>query len=152
MRKLLYSLLILAALPIFGQQATLNTPNARSSETKIVIVDFSVKRDCACAYIVAEYQDASSNATHQTTYNVPDSNVPALTLQGLVGAMLVTRATETGVNTRKMSFRILGYLSDNGALTGVTLSAEKVDMLPDAMQFAATPATEQSNDTARSDQ
>jgi hypothetical protein len=122
MRKLILLTLILAALPIFGQQATLNTPNARSSETKIVIVDFSVKRDCACAYIVAEYQDASNNATHQATYNVPDSNIPALTLQGLVGAMLTTRATETGVNTRKMQFRILGYLVDNGALTGVTLA------------------------------
>jgi hypothetical protein len=122
MRKLILLTLILAALPIFAQQATLNTPNARSSETKIVIVDFSVKRDCACAYIVAEYQDNSNNATHQQTFNVPDPNVPALTLQGLVGAMDSTRATETGANTRKMQFRILGYLVDNGALSGVTLA------------------------------
>jgi hypothetical protein len=122
MRNLLLSILFVAlALPIFGQQATLNTPAARSSETKIVIVDFGVKRDCACAYVVLEYQDAGSSATHQQTVNIPDPNIPALTLQGLVGAMLTTRATETGVNTRKMSFRVLGYLSDNGALSGVTL-------------------------------
>jgi hypothetical protein len=122
MRKLILLTLIFAALPIFGQQATLNTPISRASEHHVVIVDFSVKRDCACAYIVAEWQDASNNATHQQTFNVPDPNIPALTLQGLVGAMLTTRATETGINTRKMQFRVLGYLSDNGAMPGVTLA------------------------------
>lgn len=122
MRKLLLSILFVAvALPMFGQQATINTPITRSSEAKIVIVDFSVKRDCACAYVVLEYQDSGNATTHQQTVNVPDPAIPALTLQGLVGAMLTTRATETGANTRKMSFRVLGYLSDNGALSGVTL-------------------------------
>jgi hypothetical protein len=122
MRKLLFVLIAVIALPAFAQQATLNTPAARASEHHVVIVDFSVKRDCACAYIVVEYQDVSNNATHQQVYNVPDPNIPALTLQGLVGAMNTTRATETGVATRKMQFRILGYLVDQGALTGVTLA------------------------------
>jgi hypothetical protein len=122
MRKALFVLIALVALPVFAQQATLNTPATRAAEHHVVIVDFSVKRDCACAYIVVEYQDASNNATHQQMVNVPDPNIPALTLQGLVGAMDVTRATETGVATRKMQFRILGYLADNGALTGVTLA------------------------------
>lgn len=122
MRKIAYLIAFLVTLPLFAQQATVTSPVARSAETKHIFVDFAFKRDCVCTTIVTEYQDAGGNATRQVRYDVPDPNFPSATLQGLAGAMISVRATETGTNLRKLQFRVLGYLADNGYLAGETLA------------------------------
>lgn len=122
MKRTLIALFLFIAISAHAQQATINSPVARSSETRILIVDFQVKRDCACANIVVEFQDASSVAIRQVRYDVPDPAIPAATLVGLITAMETVRSTETGTVIRKMNFRVLGWLSDNTYLpAGTTL-------------------------------
>lgn len=67
------------------------------------------------------YQDASGNDTRTTVFTIPSASAPGATVVGLITAMMTTRATETGSNVRKLNFRVLGYLADQGLLTGVTL-------------------------------
>jgi len=112
----------LFALPIMAQQATINAPAARSAETKILVTEMRFSRDCVCAAVIVEYQDATSAATRQQRFDIPaDPANPSTELQTFLAAIETTRATETGIASRKMNFRVLGYLFDSGRLSGVTL-------------------------------
>ena len=119
-------ILILAALPVAAQEATLNSSVSRSSITKIKIDTFYCDRTPQCK-IATIKQDSSNVDIEQgaQVFFIPSAAgqpcTSATTVSGLAGAMNVTRATETGANARIQSFRILGYLSDQGCLSGVTL-------------------------------
>lgn len=114
--------LTLLALPIEAQQATITAPVVRNAETKILGVDVAIRRDCACAFLIVEYQDAGGVPTRQVRLDVPvDPANPGTELQTFIGALLNPRTGETGVNSRKLNFRALGYFADAGRLPGVTL-------------------------------
>jgi hypothetical protein len=87
--------LLFVALLSSAQTATYNTPVSRSSETKIIVTNFHVLRDCACATIDLEVQDSGGVAIRSQSVGIPDANVPSATLVGLVTAMETVRATET---------------------------------------------------------
>jgi hypothetical protein len=114
--------LLFVALLSSAQTATYNTPVSRSSETKIIVTNFHVLRDCACATIDLEVQDSNGVVIRPQSVGIPDPNIPTASLVGLTAAMETVRATETGNAIRKMNFRILGYLSDQGYLSGVTVN------------------------------
>ena len=122
-------ILILAALfalvgttGLFAQSATLSTPQTQPTITKVVATRVEIIRDCACAAVHIAYQDASSNDATKTRFDIPaDPANPGTELQTFIGALLTARSGETGVNSRKLNFRALGYLVDSGRLTGVTL-------------------------------
>jgi hypothetical protein len=122
MKKLTLAALIFVAIIASAQTATYNTPVSRSSETKVIVTNFHVLRDCACATIDLEVQDVNGVAIRSQSVGIPDPNIPSASLAGLVTAMETVRATETGNAIRKMNFRILGYLSDQGYLSGVTVN------------------------------
>jgi len=51
-----------------------------------------------------------------------DDLLASASISGLVTAIDTVRATETGGVLRRLNFRILGYLFDQGYLPGVTLA------------------------------
>lgn len=121
MKRLLLSLLLLTAVSASAQEATLNSPVARTSESKLTVkrLDLTASQ----AVISLSVQDSGSNEIRYYNVVVPDP-APATasaSIVGLVTAIDTVRATETGGVLRRLNFRILGYLLDQGYLPGVTL-------------------------------
>lgn len=119
MRKILIlSVLLSFAGLASAQEVTLNTPVARPAESKL-----TVKRLDLTATQAVIMQDSGSNEIRYFNVAVPDPSpaTSTATITGLVTAIDTARATETGSVLRRLNFRILGYLFDNGYLPGVTL-------------------------------
>lgn len=114
---------------VMAQEAALNSPVSRSSIAKVKIDAFSFDRVNGAVVIGLIYQDSAnvdiSNPGLASRYTIPSAAgspcTSATTLNGLAGAMNATRNGETGSNARIQQFRILGYLADQGCLSGVTL-------------------------------
>ena len=121
MRKLIPLLFLLAPLAV-GQEATLSSPVSRSSEAKYVINFFQIVRSPLIANINVSVQDSSNNEIRTFNVTVPGGTCPNATVGGLGTAMITVRATETGADLRKLNFRVLGYLSDQSCISGVTLA------------------------------
>lgn len=132
-RLLLFLGLVIGLLPLLRaplsraapQEASLSTPIARNSEAKYKIDTFTFSRASSSVGISVVVQDSSNNDIRTANYSIPSPAgspcTSATTLNGLAGAMNAVRASETGTNARIQQFRILGYLVDQGCLTGVTL-------------------------------
>lgn len=122
MRKLfILAVLVLAALPAAAQEATLNAPVARNSEAKQTVSQLTIIASPAQVNVEVSVKDASNVEIRRQTYVIPDAAHPGATVGGFVTALINVRATETGSDPRKANFRVLGYLSDQGYLPGVTL-------------------------------
>lgn len=124
MRKLIPLLLLLGA-SLYAQEATLTSPVARGSEAKYKIRSFVVVNPpgaTASASIDISVQDSGNNEIRVASFSIPDATHPGATVGGLVTAMMTVRATETGADTRKMQFRVLGYYSDQGYFPAVSLA------------------------------
>jgi glutamine synthetase len=107
-----------------AQEAGLSSPVARTSEAKHKLRSFlgvtggganSVQCDISV-------QDSSNVEIRTYTAVVPDPAHPTATFSGMCTAMMTVRATETGTDPRKLAFRVLGYLSDNGYFPPSTLT------------------------------
>ena len=124
MRKLI-PLLIVGFLGLghaFAQEATINTPITRNSEAKYKITLFVVSTSPATANVEVAVQDSSNNEIRRVMNVIPDPAHTGATVTGLITAMITVRATETGTDTRKIQFRVLGYLSDQGYFTGTPIT------------------------------
>lgn len=125
MRKLiplLFALLIVGVVPSYAQQATLSAPVARASEDNLRVESSYLTRDSGGRWEVqVSVRDNSSNEIRRTTYSGPDATHPSATATAYNTATISVRGTETGTDVRKVNFRILGFLSDNGYLPAVTL-------------------------------
>jgi hypothetical protein len=111
-----------AAATASAQQANVTTPDQSNVETKVVATIVDMSRDCICAFVEVSFQNASGTDLRRARFQIPaDPNSPGTELQTFAGALINARTGETGANTRKLNFRALGYLSDSGRLTGVTL-------------------------------
>lgn len=124
MKLKLPSLFLGAALALaFGmesdaQQANLTTPETISA-TNIQVQQLVLTR--TYANITVEFQAADTTVKRVKEYSTA-SNAELLSF---VTAIENTRATETGSNARKLNFRILGWLFDNGKIkdeVGATIS------------------------------
>jgi len=123
MRKLLAFLFIIAAVGVWAQEAPLSTPITRSSETKVKIRVFTVTNLQglpATGSIQLSVQDAANIETRATGVDLPGTSPCNGTVPGLNTAMITVRAGETGNDSRKIQYRILGYLFDQGCLPGFT--------------------------------
>jgi hypothetical protein len=111
------------SLGTFAQEATLSAPVARASEAKYRIRRFEINTAGSPNTAVIEISVQDSDGFEIRYFNValPGSSPCNGTVAGLATAMMTTRATETGADGRKLQFRVLGYLSDQGCLPGVTL-------------------------------
>lgn len=123
MRKLIPLFVLLFAGVVYAQEAGLTSPVARSSEAKYKIRSFNaVTVGTNTVQVDISVQDASGNEIRVFGATVPDSAHPTATFGGMATAMITVRASETGTDARKLAFRILGYLADNGYFPAATLT------------------------------
>lgn len=124
MKKLLAGLaIVLSAAYVFAQDATLTSPVSHATEAKYKIRLFSVLNPPAgpaSAAVELSSQDSGNNEVTVITRAIPGCGTA--TVAGLINAMVTVRATETGTDTRKIQFRVIGYLSDQGCLPAATLN------------------------------
>ncbi len=123
MRKFLPLVIVgLLGLPtLFAQEITLTSPVVRNSGTKYTITLFVVSTSPATANIEIALKDSGNVEINRVLNVIPDPAHAGATVAGLVTAMMTVRATETGSDVRKMQFRVLGYLKDQGYLPAGTL-------------------------------
>ena len=116
------SLLLLTAVSASAQEATLNAPVARPSESKLTVkrLDLTANQ----AVISLSVQSSASEEIRYYNLVVPDPSpaTASATVSGLVTAIDTARPTETGGVLRRLNFRILGYLFDQGYLPAATLN------------------------------
>lgn len=123
---LLVLIAILAVRATFAQQATLNTPISRSSEDNYKVAELNIRSGAGGqspqVLLTVSVQDSSGNEIRRFNMAIPDSTHSGATVAGFISALITVRATETGTDVRKANFRTLGYFSDQGYLSGVTLA------------------------------
>ena len=118
MRRLLPLALVLLASPALAQQATLQAPIARASEDNLRAETLFVTRDAGARWEVSvSVRDNSGNEIRRVQYSGPDAAHPTATALALVTAYTTARSGETGSVPRRLDFRLLGFLSDQGYLT-----------------------------------
>jgi hypothetical protein len=119
MKNILFGFLLLLATTGLAQEATLNIPVTRPSEAKLGVKEVNIRQ----TQVVVSLSVQASTNDEIRYYNVaiPDITFPSATVVGFITAIGTTRPTETGTALRRFQFRVLGYLSDNGYLSGVTL-------------------------------
>lgn len=123
MRKLIPLVLLLIAPVLYAQEAGLTSPVARTSEAKFKIRSFNATVTGTNSVSVdVSIQDSGNAEIRVVAFTVPDSTHPGATFAGMASAMVTVRATETGGDARKLAFRILGYLADNGYFPASTLT------------------------------
>ena len=124
MKKLLLSFLLLAG-SVSAQQATLNSPVSRTSEDNYKIAELFIRGNAggqtAQVLLAVSVQDSGGNEIRRFNVSIPDSTHAGASVSGFVTALITVRATETGTDVRKANFRALGYFSDQGYFSGVTL-------------------------------
>lgn len=121
LRSLLVVLALVAS-PVFAQQATLNTPVARASEDNFRVESYFGTRDSGGRWQVeVSVRDNASNEIRRVTFSGPDTTHPGATAAAFNTALITVRSGETGTDVRKANFRVLGFLSDQAYISGVTL-------------------------------
>jgi hypothetical protein len=105
----------------FAQEATLASPVPRTTVTKAKIRSFNVALNPANASVEVSLQDAGNVEVAVQPNVIPDPAHPGATVNGLATAMVTVRSGETGSDARKLQYRILGYLSDQGYLGASTI-------------------------------
>ena len=130
--SLIFTFILVLALPALAQKATLDTPN-----TGATIVDYEVAGwDTSISsrrVIVKLYQlNAAGNVLPQIkkvvveSFTAPDPETGDVsrTWTAFIAFQQISenaRAGETGSVERRINYRVLGYLFDNGLLPNVTL-------------------------------
>jgi hypothetical protein len=104
-----------------AQDASLNTPVVRGSETKLAIKEINIRQ--TQVVVSLNVQTAAYEDVRYYNVVIPDP-APATatsTVVGFVTAIGTARSGETGGALRRFQFRALGYLVDTGYLPDVTL-------------------------------
>lgn len=121
MKKILSLVFLLLAAPAFGQSATLTAPVTFTNATKYVVQIVHFERDCVCATITLELQDATGAVKNTTQLSIPaDVGAPGTEFLNFLTAMGSPATGETGGIARKMNFRILRYLTVTYPRIGAT--------------------------------
>lgn len=127
MKKLILILcLALLAATSTAQQATLAVPVARASEDNYKVAEVVIRGNAGGftpqVILTVSVQDSGGNEIRRFNLVIPDAARPGATVSGYITATHFTvRGGETGTDNRKANFRALGYFSDQGYLSGVTL-------------------------------
>lgn len=139
-KLVLLLLLMVLNVAAFAQQGNLDTPVTRSSIARVRISNFNCTRSPVQCVIDVFYTDSSD--VEIPAESLPTTLRPSFTVPSLAGApctqstaylgaagsgvladaMNTARASETGTAQRRQQFRVLGYLSDRGCLSGITLA------------------------------
>jgi hypothetical protein len=124
MRKLALALLVLflGLGVVYAQQATLNTPVTRASEDNLRAETLYISRDNGGRWEVqVSVRDNGGNEIRRVVYSGPDSGHAGATALAIATAYTTARSGETGATARRLDFRLLGFLADQGYISGVTL-------------------------------
>lgn len=126
MRRLVpLALVILTGLscPVYAQQATLTTPVARPSEHNLRVESVFATRDAGGRWeaVVSVRDSGGTVEIRRESYSGPDAAHPGATALAFITAQITARSGETGSNARRVDFRVLGFLADQGYLPAVTL-------------------------------
>jgi len=128
MKKIvILGLILIFSLQARAQEATLNTPITRSSETKYKVEILNFTRSPAQADLTIAVQDSSNVTIRTIAFTIPGATAcPTVTVGNLMTAMITiipgpSPAAETGTDARKIQYRLLNYLSVQGCISGVTL-------------------------------
>ena len=112
MKKLFAILLLAFSTSAFAQQADLDTPITQPTETKIKIKNLEILRDGPTVVVVVSFQDAGSVDVRLAQYAIPSGAHPGASVGAFITAMLTPKVGEVGSDTRKLNYRMLGYLND----------------------------------------
>ena len=120
MKKLIIAAFLLSS-TAFAQDASLNTPVTRPSETKLAVKEINIRP--SQVVVSLNVQTAVGEDVRYYNVEIPDSSpaTQTATVVGFVTAIGTSRSGETGSALRRFQFRCLGYLFDTGYLPGVTL-------------------------------
>lgn len=117
MRRL-FPLVVLAALiavPASAQQATLASPVARTAEHNLRAESLYLTRDAGGRWEVQiSVRDSAGVEIRRMAFSGPDAAHPGATVGALVAAYTTPRTDEIGVVPRRLDFRLLGFLKDQG--------------------------------------
>lgn len=120
MKRILILALLVGAAPMLAQEATLAAPETVSA-TKVVVDDFNFSRGCLCGEITLALVTADgATVTRRRSVSIGRDG-DNVTAGEFLAALRSPRASETGGDGRRINFRLLGVLFDNGELPGVTL-------------------------------
>lgn len=117
------ALLLGLAAPSYAQQATLTTPETVAA-TKLVVIEINVARDNAGATV--QFQTSADAVKRTATFGTSSQ----AELVSFVTAMGTARSGETGGALRRMQFRVLGWLVDNGKLKDEAGQSIAVTLVP----------------------
>ena len=133
MKKLILILAILAvALPAFAQKATLDTPNTGATIVDYEVAGWDTSIESRRVLVKLYQRNANGDRLPRIkrviveSFTVPDPETGEFTRTWVAFLAFQqlsdnARAGETGAVERRINFRVLGYLVDEGLLTGVTL-------------------------------
>lgn len=122
MRKLIAALSILVALSgpyAVAQQATLPVPVTRAAEDNLGVASVYKTRDGGGRWeIYVSVRDSVGNEIRRQSFTGPDASHAGATILALQTAERTARSGETGGVGRTSDFRLLGFLFDNGYISG----------------------------------
>lgn len=105
-----------------SSQATLNSPVPRPSEDNLRAETLHITRDAGGRWqIDVSVRDSVGSEIRRQSFSGPDELHPGATALAIATAYTTARSGETGTLPRRLDFRLLGFLSDQGYITGVTL-------------------------------
>jgi hypothetical protein len=84
--------------------------------TKLRVKDFTASQTQVLVNVTLT--DFTLGEVYAQSFTIPDSGRPTATVVGFLIALGTSRTGETGGALRIANFRILGYLFDNGYMTG----------------------------------
>lgn len=128
MRKLIpLALILITALiayvvPLSAQQATLTAPVTPPTENNLRTESVFITRDSGGQWRVeVSVRDSGGIELRRQSYSGPDAAHPTATALAFATAYDAARGGETGSIPRRLDFRTLGFLSDNGYIPASTL-------------------------------
>lgn len=118
---LIIAFAIIFALPTFAQEATLGTPETAPTAVKLRVTGYSLSTEQGCVSVSVAFLTSGNVEVRRHGYRIC-SDESASIFADWHTAIGSARPGETGVPNRRMNFRILGFLLDEGLLpTGSTL-------------------------------
>lgn len=123
MKTTLIAITLLLASTLSAQEATITAPE-QITKARIVVLNVTEDFiDCQCARITLGYRTAAGVLLPEHNRVIEVGGAANLAqANAYLTARGTARANETGSAMRRTQFRILGFLADQGIISGVTVA------------------------------
>ena len=125
-RTILALILCFVALPLCAQVATLSTPEAQPTGTKLVVTAVAIDAINGQAKISLVLQAVDGTTIRSADYTT-FSQAEYVSFMTALGS---ARASETGTVPRRLQYRVLGWMSDNSKFTNAAGQVVTVTVAP----------------------